>query len=160
MSGDSLESKQIVPTPDLCDSSKSSCEPKLDLNEELVNCNKQGKHKCELTVKKDTTLAHIETNTKYNDYLDLRVAKVDDKGIYLSLEMQLFGEITQSGAEYYRINFDGGVTAILKNGKEVSNEKVDHVASKILSLVSSKAEAKPSEKAGEAKLILHMEEKK
>lgn len=132
-------------------------EVKLKLNEEFSNCIKQARHKCELAVKKDTSLSHIETNNENNDYMDLKVAKVDDKGIYLSLEMQLMGETTQSGAaEYYRINFDGGVTAILKNGEEVSNEEVDHIVSKILSLVSFNAEAKPSEKEGEATLILHM----
>jgi len=131
-------------------------EPKLKLNEELSNCIKQARYKCELAVKKDTLLSHVETNNEHNDYMELKVAKVDDKGIYLSLEMQLFGEMTQSGAEYYRINFDGGVTAILKNGKEVSNEEIDHVASKILSLVGFNAEAKPSKKKGEATIILDL----
>ena len=128
---------------------------KVIANENLVECKSQGESKCELTVKEDTVITRVETDSGDN-YSELKVAKVDDKGIYLSLETKVMDHIIKSNPKYYRVNFDGGVTAILSNGSEISNEEIDYSFAMLMYPSSIKTEAKPSKKKGEAILVLDM----
>ncbi|NYZ76885.1 hypothetical protein H0O02_01060 [Candidatus Micrarchaeota archaeon] len=178
---------------------------KLMLNTELASCREQNKNSCEIKVKENSTLLHLEINNEYKDYVELKVAKVDKKGIYLDFNMSAMGEEVNNvdytylkegekvvakvpRLKYYRVNFDGGVAGILADGTEVplgnkiavpehqeemsplmvavladgSKMEIDdirvlEILEQILSIVGAeKAEAKASEKEGEATLVLQM----
>jgi|GEM_PF-6219783 len=131
---------------------------KVVLNEKLANCG--GEEKCEIPVKAGSLLVRVETDNENKAYIELKVAKVDEKGVYLDLAIKVFGVLSKSGPKYYRINFDGGKAAVFADGHEIALPEAFHHFDSVLAIADvEKAEAKSSGKKGEAKLILRMRDK-
>ncbi len=127
---------------------------KIVLNEKLANC---GGKECEIPVKADSLLIRVEIDNENKDYIELKVAKVDEKGVYLDLGLKVLGKLSKSGPKYYRVNFGGGKAAVFADGHETALPEAFHHFDSVLAIAGAeKAEAKPSEKAGEATLILYM----